>query len=183
MRRSDALGVGAAGIPLVERLAAMSRPFQFPTAGPDRSRATFRALLDYLLEPYRGVAGSRLRINGTDGEFDTDIVGPLALWLHERATASRQYGALSQPTGVAILSWDFPKEQGLAMIAFNWQEVKLGAHPGVMKFDPYAPPSRTGGTGARVVEDVVEFAGGRSITHAWDDKLDSTIILPNEAAG
>ena len=181
VRRSHTLGVGAAGIPMVERLVAMSRPFQFPTTGPLRDRSTLRALLDYLLEPHTGVPGSRLRITGTDGTFDTDIAGPLAIWLHELASASRQYGALSQPTGVIILSWGFPKERGRPMIAFNWHEMKVAALPGAEILEPFVPANLTGGTGARVVQDVVEFSGGRTMTRAWDDKLESTLVLPNEA--
>lgn len=182
VRCSDARGVGAAGVPLVERLAAMSRPFQFPTSGPDRSRPTLRALLDYLLAPHLGVPGSRLRIKGSDGTFDTSIAGPLALWLHELATSSRQYGALSEPTGIVILSWDFPMDHGQPMIAFHWEEIKFGPIPGPLTFDPYAPVNRNGGTGARVAQDIVEFAGGHTETRVWKDRLDSMLTLPNDPA-
>lgn len=180
VRRSDALGTGAAGIPLVERLVAMSRPFQFPTPGANRGRGTLRALLEYLLAPYPGVAGSRVRINGSDGEFDVDIVGPLALWLHELASAARQNGALSCSTGIIILSWDFPVERGEPMIAFHWQELRFAPRPGRRVFDPYAPVNREGGVGARVVQDIVEFAGGHVITRSWEDKLDAVLTMPNE---
>lgn len=179
VRRSDALGVGAAGIPLVERLAAMSRPFQFPTQGTSRDRATLRMLLEYLIAPHKGDPRSRFRINGSDGVFDTDIAGPLALWLHELAVGSREYGALSESTGLVILSWTFTDKFGPPMIEFHWQEVKFASMPGAHEMDPNAPINRTGGTGARVVRDVVEFAGGRCDTRAGGGKLESKLVLPN----
>lgn len=182
VRRSNALGIGAAGVPLVERLVAMSRPYQFPATGPARDRATLRALLEYLVEPYLGDTGARFRVSGADGRFDTDVVGPAALWLHELASASRQYGALAHPNGVVLLSWNYTFEYGRPWILFHWHEIKDAALPQAPPPPDSVAENRTGGNGARVVRETIELAGGSAVLREWDETIDATLTLPNGPA-
>ena len=180
VERSNELGTGAAGVPLVERLVAMSRPFQFPTPGARRDRATLRALLEYLVEPYPGVPGARLRVKGVDGTFSTDIAAPLALWLHELASASRQYGALSRPSGIVVLSWSHTFEFGRPWIEFHWHEMKISGLPGASRRPGTVAENRAGGNGARVVREVIEAAGGNAVLREWDETIDASLVLPND---
>ena len=183
VRRSNELGIGAAGVPLVERLVAMSRPFQLPAPGARRDRAALRALLEYLVAPHLDVPGARFRVRGAEGVFSPDIAGPLALWLHELASASRQYGALSQPSGIVVLSWSHTFEYGRPWIELNWHEMKISGLPGTSGPSGSIAENRAGGNGARVVREVIESAGGSTVHREWNGTIDASLLLPNDGGG
>ena len=176
VRRSVALGEGAAGVPLVERLVAMSRPYQFPTPNPRPERAALDALFTYLLRPYAREIGGRVRLDGAPGSFDAALAGTLALWLHETASATARIPASRR----IVLSWSFPTERGRPMVAFNWNLSAVEGLPDARRFRPFLPANRSGGNGARIMREVVEFAGGRSITRTWQGGIDATLLLPND---
>ena len=184
VRRSIALGEGAAGVPLVERLVAMSRPYQFPTPDPRPDRATLHALFAYLIRPYAHLAGERVRFDGAPGSFDAALAGTLALWIHEIAIATANVdtanGAEASARRRVVLSWGFPTERGRRMIAFNWNLSAVDDAPEARHFRPFLPANRGGGNGARIMREVVEFAGGRSITRTWEGSIDATLLLPND---
>lgn len=182
VRRSIRLGEGAAGVPLVERLVAMSRPYQHPQPDGGVDGAALRRLLAYLLAPYpTGDGGSAVGLDGTDGTFASELAGPLALWLHELAGASARGGALSGPGGFIRLAWGFPTEGGRSMIAFHWREAADARHPEATRFHPFAASNVAGGHGAHVMREVVEFVGGRSVMRVREGVVDATLVLPNAA--
>ncbi len=181
VRRSIELAEGAAGVPLVERLVAMSRPYQHPRPAGGIDRTALRGLLEYLLAPYPARdGGSAVRLNGADGTFASDLAGPLALWVHELASASARGGALSGPGGSVVLSWGFPTERGRPMIAFHWRETADETDPDAARFFPFAAANVVGGHGARLMREVTEFVGGRSVTRARAGTVDSVLLLPND---
>ena len=183
VRRSTELGEGAAGVPLVERLVAVSRPHQLPLgdALPDRRAVT--ELLEFLLAPWRDVDGAVLTLEGAPGALDEALVGPLALWLHELASASRRRRALSGNGGAVALSWGFPTERGRPRVAFRWDETAPGADP---RDRPIGPDDRfrpAAGPGARLASELVELAGGRAVTRTAGAAVDAALVLPNEPDG
>ena len=183
VQRSVALGEGAAGVPLVERLVALGRAYQFPDAGRvPADRAGLESLLRYLLAPHAGPDGARVRLDGVPGAFDERVAGPLSLWLHELAGTSRRRGALSGAGGDVVLSWGFPTERGRPRIAFHWDEIGADVDRSARLYRPFSAANRVGGHGARVMRELAEFAGGRSVTHARGSTVDATLVLPNDAA-
>ena len=183
VRRSVELGGGAAGVPLVERLVALSRPYQFPVPDAEPDRAALTAQLEYLLDPYTDVPGVRVRLDGAPGFFAADIVGPLALWVHELASASRRGGALSGNGGEVRLSWGYPTERGRPRIAFHWDELGPGDDPAQRRYRPFAASNVDGGHGARIARELVEFVGGRSVTRTLEATVDAALVLPNGGVG
>ncbi len=179
VRRSTAIGEGAAGVPLVERLVAMSRPYQFPTPDLRPDRAVLSELLGYLLRPHAATTRQSPRLNGAQGSFDYDVVGCLALWLHELAVAASASGGLSDRGGGVTLSWGFPRERGRPMIAFHWLENTVAGPPDSHRIYPFAVSNRIGGNGAQLVREVVQFAGGRALIRSHANTLEATLVLPN----
>ncbi len=69
-------------------------------------------------------AGDRLLVNGEDLMLKAEAVQNLGLVLHELATNSVKYGALSVPHGRVRISWDdvAPGEDGEPKIRLVWEE-------------------------------------------------------------
>lgn len=69
-------------------------------------------------------AGDRLLVNGEDFMLKAEAVQNLGLVLHELATNSVKYGALSVPHGRVRISWDdvAPGEDGEPKIRLVWEE-------------------------------------------------------------
>ena len=179
-RRSEALGGGAAGVPLVERLVALSRPYQLLPPPVVADRTALEALVALLLAPWRDAAGDALAIEGAEGRWADEIIGPLALWLHELASVSRRAGALSGGGGRAALTWGFPTERGRPRVAFRWDETGPDGDPAGRRLDPFAPFVDRGGNGARIMRETVELAGGRVLLRTLDGAVDATLVLAND---
>ncbi len=181
VRRSIEMGRGVAGVPLVERLVVISRPYQFPTPDPRPDRAGIHALCTYLLEPYGYVEGSNLSLSGETGSFASEFAGTLAMWLHEMVSITKSIGEQYGPAATVLLSWGFPTEKGKPMIAFNWNKSVIDANTGARHHRPFSTPNLVGGSGAVLTREIVAFAGGRIRTQAWDSGIDGTLVIPNEA--
>ena len=185
-RRSVELGRGAAGVPLVERLVAISRPHQLPTPDAPLERDALREVLEFLLAPWGDVAAAALRLEGTRGRFPPAHVGPLALWLHELAGASRAHGALSGSGARAVLSWGFPTERGRPRVAFHWSETAPGATAPASPHGPSDAFREARGNGATLVRELAGLAGGRVSTRTNGSAVESALVLPgaeDEPAG
>ena len=179
-RRSEVLGGGAAGVPLVERLVALSRPYQLLPPPAVADRAALERLVGLLVAPWRDAAGGALAIEGAEGRWADEIIGPLALWLHELASASRRAGALSGRGGRAALTWGFPTERGRPRVAFRWDETGPDGDPGGRRHDPFAAFVDRGGNGARIMKETVELAGARALVRTLDGAVDATLVLAND---
>ena len=184
-RRSEELGAGAAGVPLVERLVAISRPYQLAPRPAAPDRAALAELLALLVAPWRDVPGVPFAIEGGEGRWTDEIIGPVALWLHELASASRRRGALRGGAGGqggpgVTLSWGLLTERGRRRIALRWDEAGPGGDPDGRRHDPFAPFADVGGNGTRILREVVELAGGRVLWRTLDGAVDATLVLPND---
>jgi len=90
------------------RLAALARAHSLTLPGDadgkTSRRAGLRALAETILSPYVGAEG-RITINGSDVRCGPRCATSFALLLHEFATNSVKYGALSRPTGRVSVTW------------------------------------------------------------------------------
>jgi PAS domain S-box-containing protein len=110
-----------------ERLAALSRAHALTLAhGPKDAQeaikpATLRSLIEAMLAPYEepADAGSRrFAIRGHDLEISGAAISSLALLLHELATNSAKYGALSTPRGRIEIDCQIREET----LSLTWSE-------------------------------------------------------------
>jgi PAS domain S-box-containing protein len=123
------------------------------------SSATMRDVVERSIAPFEG---ADFRIAGPRILLGAKAVSTLSLTLHELATNSIKYGALSKETGSVTITWEVEPGDA-AMLRFNWSE--MGGPP-VM-----APIRR--GFGSRVVENIVraEFQGKAKIDFRRDGIL------------
>ncbi|SFV32721.1 PAS domain S-box-containing protein [Devosia crocina] len=106
------------------------------------SSATLRDVVDRSLAPFKSF---NIRIGGPRITLGARAVSALSLALHELATNSIKYGALSAESGAVAISWNIePGEE--PMLHFHWSE--LGG-------PPVSPPTRRG-FGSRVIVQTVE---------------------------
>lgn len=142
-----------------ERLVALSQAHDMLTDA-NWSAATVPAVIE-------GVAASlslprdRLRVDSAPVRLGPRPALQLTLALHELATNSIKYGALSNGTGqVRMTCRVAPSDDGAADFRFEWRET---GGP------PVTPPTRTG-FGARLIERATagEFRGTSKIDYAPD---------------
>ncbi len=143
---------------LMQRLMALSQAHEL--IRPD-SRAQSRAsglgdLLDVLLKPYLDGEPSQSRVKISVPKIPVGELSAtaLALVMHELATNSMKYGALSSPTGNLAISGNDMGES----VEITWQETcDL----------PVVSGSRTAGFGSRLVVASVEDQLGGTIDVDW----------------
>jgi two-component sensor histidine kinase len=123
------------------RLVALGRAQDLIIENPNFP-TDLRILLDRVLEPFET---DRFRIKGEAAGVPHEIGATLALLIHELATNSLKYGALSVPEGTVAVTWFKEGES----VALDWEE-----HDG----PKVLPPSRSG-FGTRLMQTA--FAPGR----------------------
>ena len=157
---------------LTVRLTALGRAHDLirPVPGQPKSAALLADLLSVLLAPYAEMSGSKRRI-GIDapriaiGEKTTTV---LALVVHELATNSLKYGALSAPAGMLDVSCYSHNTE----VVVVWSE---GGGPDVQT------PTGTGGYGTRLVDRSVCGHLGGSIDRNWSpDGLVATLRMRSD---
>jgi two-component sensor histidine kinase len=118
---------------VADRLDGLARSIDILTSeewsGVSLRRVINLHLANFLQEPHQ------LEIEGQDILLRPEAVQNLGLALHELATNSVKYGALSVPEGRIHISWADVKDSGTPMIRFCWQEtngpaVKTPLHTG-----------------------------------------------------
>ncbi len=131
--------------------------------------ADIERLVDEELAPYR--AGSaRLKISGPRTFLEPDRAQVLALALHELATNSAKYGALSAAEGELDVSWK--SENGL--VTLGWSE---SGGP------PVRPPAEQG-FGTKIINASIKHQMGGDVTFDWQPEgLHCTLTLPSAHAG
>ena len=122
------------------RVAALSRAQDMLTA-ESGTVARICNVVEVALAPHRTGQG-RFHVEGPDIPLTGPQVLGLTLALHELASNSAKYGALSGDTGTATLRWSVERDGGFE---FTW--VEAGG-------PPVAPPERSG-FGSRLLERIV----------------------------
>lgn len=93
---------------LMARVAALGRAHDFARPHSDRSAPSvpqggLKGLLEKLLEPYQSEVGERITVVSDDIAIDDRGATPIALVVHELATNSAKYGALSTNAGTIAI--------------------------------------------------------------------------------
>lgn len=122
-------------------------------------------LLDAELSPYRSSATSTL-LDGPGLWLDGRAFSVLALVLHELATNSAKYGALSEPGGELLVSWQF---DAAGDCVIDWREV---GGP------PVQPPTRSGFGSALINRSIPYDLGGRSSIDYAEDGVRAELVIP-----
>jgi PAS domain S-box-containing protein len=131
--------------------------------------ADLASLLRDELGPFDLADKARIALEGPDVLLDSSTAQTLALALHELATNTAKYGALSAPSGRLSVSWQL---QGRELI-IRWNE---RGGPAV------SPPTRQGFGTSAIVAGVKHQQGG-DVRFDWNEPgLDCTIRLPLKGA-
>jgi PAS domain S-box-containing protein len=130
--------------------------------------ASLHSLVTDELAPYCAPGASRAEIAGQELVLEPKSAQAIAMVLHELATNTVKYGALSVPSGRLRIEWS----QGEAQLAIRWTEaggppVKRPGHQGF---------------GTRVVGEVVKAALQGSLRFDWEPGgLTCEILIPLDA--
>ena len=89
---------------ITSRLNALARTQDLTLSGASTHSTTLRELVRVILAPYDAGVG-HLLVEGSDLECGPRTARSLALLLHEFATNSVKYGALSRSTGNVEVEW------------------------------------------------------------------------------
>lgn len=143
---------------LRQRIAALGRAHEYARPHSEQSRtlvgeSSLQGLMEEILQPYRGLHARAISVSGDDVAIDDRGATPLALILHELATNSAKYGALSDPAGQISVRCDRNGEE----LQIRW--VETGG-------PPIVSPPESGGFGSRLVDLSVNQIGA-TLTREW----------------
>lgn len=147
------------------RLAALSRAHELilPRGGETAQSVELKSLVELVLAPYR-YNDERLEISGPSVECGHTIATSLALVLHEFATNSVKYGALSNHVGRVRISW----EQTAETLTLTWLEETSTAYS-----------EKTDAGFGSVLADAAARGMGAELTRVWSDRgLSIVIAIP-----
>lgn len=120
------------------------------------------------LAPYRSGESTRVQIEGPAVLLSPERAQNLALALHELATNSAKYGALSSPLGAVKVGW----ETARGMLILQWQE--SGGPP------VQAPTAQ--GFGTKIMNASIKHQIGGDVAWEWHTSgLRCTLQIPNGA--
>jgi PAS domain S-box-containing protein len=138
-------------------------------ASPAARQTTLHSLIDAIIAPHQGEGVSRrLSIVGCDIEVSGPVISSLALLLHEFATNSVKYGALSATTGQIKVHC---ADRGETVV-ITWSE-----HGG----PPVAPPAGDKGFGDLLVRTTVSGQLGGEVSREWNPEgLVIRLSVPRE---
>jgi two-component sensor histidine kinase len=143
---------------LTQRLTALGRAHDLirPLPGHEGKAALLGDLLTVLLAPYDdlGAFSGRIRVSVPRMGVGEGSATTLAMVVHELATNSLKYGALSSPNGTLDVSCAVPDEE----IVIVWTE-RGGP--------PVSAPEGVGGFGSKLVTRSMSSQLGGSIDRQW----------------
>jgi PAS domain S-box-containing protein len=150
--------VGELAATASKRISALARAHELtlPDVGPTQSterRTTLLALVEAIVAPHK-VSDNQVAISGNDVPIEGGALTPLALLLHEFATNSAKYGALSSPTAKLEISVATDAET----LQMRW--IERGG-------PPITKPTGTGGFGAQLERNAIEGALQATIERDW----------------
>jgi PAS domain S-box-containing protein len=157
---------------LRKRIEAMGRAHDFvrphsKTSRPVDMETTVFGLLQRLLEPYAADSNeTRISFSGDDAPIGDSAATPLALLLHELATNSAKYGALSHVAGRLTIAGKADEEH----YSLEWKESG--------SVNPLNPP-QIDGFGSRLMKISVEGQLGGTLARTWtEDGVQVSVTMP-----
>lgn len=156
-----------------DRLSALSR-IQVLLSQPDDEPITIGALLRMELDML-GTMQNRVKIEGPEVSLRRSAVQTLALAVHELATNSRKYGALSADAGAGQLSvhWHLEADDDGEYVMLTWFE------DGLPPRGQHKEKSSLGGYGRKLIEQALPYTLNARTTYEIGDRtLCCTIRLP-----
>lgn len=159
-----------AGVPRVadainERIAAIGRAHEEAFAAEDDEQVELGRVSRLTLAPFMETTPERIVIRGEKVMLASGTVSLIGLALHELAANAVKHGALSDPEGRIELDWAFDKDHSFVL---QWRE-RLPENTRVRE---------RSGSGAGIVAELVDAAGGRLDRHWRDDGLSVRFTLP-----
>ena len=136
------------------RLAALARAHDLtllPEGATVAAKAHLKELVQTILAPY-DTGDGRVSIEGPDAVCGSDVSTSFALLLHELATNSVKYGALSQLAGKVAVTWSLSEN-----LELTWTESDGPSIPG---------PAEHQGFGNVLMNATVKSMGG-SLERSW----------------
>ncbi|RYG34994.1 MAG: chemotaxis protein CheR [Burkholderiales bacterium] len=146
---------------LVERLRAMGRSY----AALSRDNWADVDLGALVAEELSGIADTRFVARGPALEVDPQTAVSLGMVMHELATNASKYGALADPKGRVVISWDKSDDE----LVLVWRE-----HDG----PPVTPPEHDGFGLELVKQEIGYNLGGRVELKFAPDGLVATLRCP-----
>jgi two-component system CheB/CheR fusion protein len=138
-------------------------------AETDWAEAPLRGLLERELAPYIDIGGARLDVDGPPISLKPRAAVTLGMLLHELATNSIKYGALSVAEGRIEVTWALAHRSPTHRLELRWSE-----HDG----PAVAPPAKRG-FGTELIERAARFELGGEATIAFEKGgLRCTITVP-----
>jgi len=113
------------------------------------------SLLSAELRPYAAPDGGNLELEGSPQRISAAAATSLGLVLHELATNSAKYGALSSPSGHLSVSWH--PDEGAKTLKIAWDE----------RGGPEVKPPQREGFGTSLVQRVLTFQFGGDVQMAY----------------
>ena len=159
---------------LQARVAALGRAHELVRPHSERSRPkmeteSLHAVFAEVLSPYPAMAEGRIAVTGDDLRVDDRGATPIALLVHELATNSVKYGALSAPGGTVTVAT--ARADGWATV--SWTE--RGGPPII------APPNHVG-FGTALADLSVNSQLGGMLERKWErEGLEATVRVPLKA--
>ena len=155
---------------LLGRIRALAQAHEFarphsPHSQPTSLAGSLQGLLVELLSAYGDEGTARITVTGDDVPIDDRSATPLALVVHELATNSAKYGALSAEDGTLSVTSSLADDE----LTLTWSE-----HGGP---DIAAQPERVG-FGTELAELSIKRQLGGTITRNWRPSgLQVTVVL------
>ncbi len=103
-----------------ERLRSLARTHTLLLEAPE-GLLSLRALLTQLVAPYR-IGADRIAMTGPEVQLPTEAAVPVGMVLHELATNSLKYGALSVAEGKVRIDWQLVPRDGAPLLVLDWIE-------------------------------------------------------------
>lgn len=119
MRRANSMEDASAT--LTARIQAMSAANNLLMA-ENFGSASMRDIVHRSLAPFGIEDGERFHLSGPELRLPPQLVVAYALALHELATNSTKYGALSVPGGLVEMEWSVAGEEAQPLLHMRWRE-------------------------------------------------------------
>lgn len=167
----------SAGIEVVERLVAVSRPQQYPPTERLPNWMQASALLRYLMTPYVRIGTGSLRLDGDLQIVAADVAPPIALAVHELAARTLAFGEASGRASEVSLGCEVAMEGGEPVIRLRWSSRAGGTRREATSAEPSADEPRD--AGLDLVSDVAARVGGRFEHRDGETSVEAVLSLPN----